>query len=157
MAMVEALPLVLSTTSVCFYYAFSQARLHRLGPSTLGELPLVLALGAGMAINTVTAVREALGRATGTFVRTPKRGDAGPDDERVRDPHPRRAAVALELGLCAWALATTLVATSLGHWWTAIFHGLFATGLGWVGWQSRPHARAPRPLDGPLRAPPALG
>ena len=39
----------------------------------------------------------------------------------------------LELIIGAWAATTAALAGALGLWGTAIFHGLFALGLLWLG------------------------
>ena len=63
---------------------------------------------------------------------------------------PRGRLPLIEVGLGLWAATTSLLAFSLGLWGTAMFHGLFAGGLLWVGCRSlpgglrRPAAAVPR-------------
>jgi hypothetical protein len=104
----------------------------------IARLPLVLALGMGMAVSQTRAVLEALFGPVGTFARTPKSGDV--DGVRSGVGRVVRAAVGriafVELGLAAYlGLALVYVATA-GHWASVPFLGLFVAGYGAVGAQS---------------------
>ncbi|MEZ5963273.1 MAG: glycosyltransferase [Planctomycetota bacterium] len=138
---IEGLPLAASLACVLLHYGVAQATLRRCDLGTLLRLPLLLALGAGMAVNGTAALLGGLGSHTGEFLRTPKVG-ASPG----RRPAPTRRGVLpwLEMGLGLWCTATVLASYRIGHYWTATFHGLFAAGLLWVGIGSlRDGARAP--------------
>ena len=132
---VEAAPLVLATLSVFAYYGLSQVTLSRFTAGTLLRLPVILALGAGVSLNNTLAVCSALRRSPGEFLRTPKR--VTPEDA-TRDTYnsPRGLLPLFEIGLGLWAATTSSLAILQGQWSSAGFHGLFATGLVWVGLRS---------------------
>ena len=141
-----------ATASVLTYYGLSQWALGRLRQRTMLQLPMVLALGAGICINNTVALLQALGTNPGEFRRTPKH-NVDRDQRRVgliQYHSPRGILPLLELGLGLWALTTFVLALLLGNPATALFHGIFATGLFWVGLRSvranirRPQQLAPR-------------
>ncbi|MCC6673249.1 MAG: glycosyltransferase [Planctomycetes bacterium] len=153
----EGLPLIFATGSVLVYYGLSQARLSRLDLFVLPRLPVLLALAAGMCINNTAAVCSAFGRDPGEFTRTPKldirKGGNAPQPHALGFLyHSKRGFLPLlELGLGAYALATTTLAASQGHWLTAFYHLLFASGLIWVGGESMARASVaaqPEPVRG---------
>jgi len=145
LARLEGLPLGLSLVCLLAQYAVAQATLRRLRFGTLAQLPLVLALGAGMTVNATAAVAAGLGRRVGEFKRTPKVGTSG---DRQLGRNSRGGLAWLEVGLALFCAATSLLSLRLGQYWTAGFHSLFATGLGWVGLLS---------LHDELRSPQAEG
>ena len=137
-AWLEGLPLLMATCSVLLFYSVAQARVGRLGLGGVLRLPLVIALGAGLSINNTTAVVSALGKRTGDFLRTPKHNVIHrhfPELDVVYRSH-RGMLPTIEVALGLWATTTVLLALSLGLWGTAVFHGLFASGLLWVGCRS---------------------
>ena len=130
------LPVFLAATgSVALFYG---ATLRELGPGWgrgLWRLPLVLALGVGMAVNQTRAVFEGLFGQDVTFVRTPKRGEIGRTGgatvrlyEQVRGWTPL-----VELGLGVYFTAAIVWAGVSGHWGSVPFLALFAGGYGYVG------------------------
>ena len=128
----EGWPILLSTLSVLVYYGTAQLGLARRSWTAWLKLPLVLALGAGMCVNNSAAVFSAMRREPGEFLRTPKRGDE-PRRRRIRYTSRRGWLPLGELALGLIALSTCVLSLRLGHTWTAVFHGLFASGLLWVG------------------------
>jgi cellulose synthase/poly-beta-1,6-N-acetylglucosamine synthase-like glycosyltransferase len=137
-SLIEGLPLLLATASVLLYYGFSQLVLSRFTPHTLLQLPMVLALGAGVCVNNTTALIQAMRRNPGEFRRTPKH-NVRSDQHRVgliRYQSPRGLLPLVELGLGGWAATTCLLSLVLGEPASAMFHGVFAAGLFWVGARS---------------------
>ncbi len=137
-SLIESLPLLMATASVLLYYGFSQLLLGRFTLRTLLQLPMVLGLGAGICVNNTTAVIQALGRNPGEFRRTPKHNVQ--QDQRnvglINYHSPRGLLPLLELGLGVWASMTCVLSLLLGEPAPALFHGMFATGLFWVGGRS---------------------
>lgn len=119
---------VFATASHALFFSLPAFSRRRTEPFPWRDLPLVLALGTGMALAQSLAVFEALrGRRT-AFVRTPKRG-LGAGSYRVAD-----AATGMpELVLAAWHVVGIVGAVSLGRWGSIPFLALFAAGFGWVG------------------------
>jgi cellulose synthase/poly-beta-1,6-N-acetylglucosamine synthase-like glycosyltransferase len=133
---IEELPLLFATLSVLIYFGLSQLSLHRLSLSTVLRLPLVLSMGAGACLNNTFAVLSAFRRDPGEFRRTPKNTPANPEERAKTYRSPRGALPYFEVLLGCWAFTTTVLASLLGHYSTATFHGLFGLGLLWVGLQS---------------------
>jgi len=131
---------VVCTFSVVLFYARSQAAVGRSPWQRLLDVPAALALGIGMSVAQTRAVLGGLRRATGEFVRTPKRGDA---PARAR----YRSAIAgsglLELGLALWIGWALVTGVRAGAWGALPFLALFLAGFGWVAtlslraWASR--------------------
>ena len=69
-----------ATMSVINFYAFSQREAYPDWQSRLKYLPMVMAIGIGLAVNNTRALLEALFGEPGEFTRTPKYGI-----ERTRD------------------------------------------------------------------------
>lgn len=148
----EGWPILLSALSVLVYYGTAQLGLQRLGWRTWLKLPLVLAIGSGMCVNNTAAVIAAFKKQPGEFRRTPKRGDQN-GGKPIRYASRRGVLPFVELGLGLVAVGTSILSLRLGHAWSAVFHGLFATGLLWVGgaslagaftWRAAPE-REPQP------------
>ncbi|NKB90130.1 MAG: glycosyltransferase [Acidobacteria bacterium] len=64
--------LIFGTGSVCLYFVAGQRRLGRPLIGAVAQLPLLMALGAGLALNNTIATVRGFAGATGEFVRTPK-------------------------------------------------------------------------------------
>lgn len=124
---------VLCTMSVILFYERSQNAVGRSGRQRLKDIPAAMSLGIGMCVSQTRAVFEGLKRDPGTFVRTPKRGDA---------PAPRRYAAALkglpgiEILFAAWFAWGLVSAVQHGLWGVLPFLMLFFCGFAWVGWLS---------------------
>lgn len=134
---------VLCTISVGLFYERGQRAIHRPLKRRLTDTVLAMALGIGMCVSQTRAVFSGLFGGTGTFVRTPKRGDGA---------RPYRARLAglpgLELLLALWFAWGLVSATRFGNWGSLPFLGLFFGGFLWVGVLSLREAlqRAPQPV-----------
>ncbi len=118
------LPLVIGTTgSFAAFYAVAERAQGRTVYGALGRLPVIIALGAGLAPHLSRAVFEGLRSRGGEFVRTPKRGQA------------RRASAEVPLIELVLALVSALalvVSIDSGHYFAAPFAALFTAGYGYV-------------------------
>jgi cellulose synthase/poly-beta-1,6-N-acetylglucosamine synthase-like glycosyltransferase len=113
---------------VVFYAAAIRGAGEEIG-RRLVRLPAVLALGLGMAVSQSRAVAEGLWGPVGTFVRTPKRGEAqGPLLYRVG----AGSLVGVELLLAAYLVLAAVYAVGQGYWASLPFLALFAAGYGSV-------------------------
>ena len=121
------LPLVIGTTgSLATFYAMAE---HAQGRSRLGalaRLPMLIALGAGLAPHLTKAVIEGLSGMAGEFVRTPKKG--------LREGRYRaRAALPLvETGLSLLSLCSVVASVQTRHYFATPFAMLFCFGYGYV-------------------------
>lgn len=106
------------------WYAGTEPR----GPR-LVRLPLVLALGMGMAVSQSRAVLEGLFGEVGTFVRTPKAGDAAVSVYRAAS----RGLFAVEILLSVYLTVALGYVCVTGYFASVPFLGLFAVGYGLVG------------------------
>ena len=127
------------TISVALFYERSQRALNRPLWARLSDTAAAMSLGIGMSVSQTRAVFEGLGRHTGSFVRTPKRGDA-PVGQRYRAS--LRGIPGLELAFALWFGWGLLSATRLGNWGSLPFLGLFFFGFAWVGVLSLRHRYA---------------
>ena len=117
---------------LCFYGA---AVWHSGAPRRgvrLARLPIVLALGMGMAVSQTKAVAEALFGEVGTFVRTPKSGDAVSIVYRAAS----RGLVGVEILLALYLVGACVYVVSAGYFASLPFLGLFALGYAAVGFTS---------------------
>lgn len=113
-------------SALLFYGAAIRAAGHDVGRRLLG-LPIVLALGVGLAAAQTRAVADGLSGRVGRFVRTPKRGDGAGYRARVR------GLPIAELALAVWLCGATIVATAHGYLASVPFLALFAAGYTAVG------------------------
>jgi cellulose synthase/poly-beta-1,6-N-acetylglucosamine synthase-like glycosyltransferase len=120
-----------SVVVLAFYETSQRALGAPLGRRLQDSLAAV-ALGIGMSPSLSRAVLAGLGRDTGTFVRTPKRGDGTQPGYSLR----AGGLPGIELALALW-FAIGLVAAALGGSWISLpFLGLFLWGFTWVGLRS---------------------
>ncbi len=127
---VHLLAFFVCTLSVVIFYETSQRALGRPARARVRDVLAAMMLGIGMCVSQTRAVIEGLTRRTGSFVRTPKRGDeadARPYTARLR------GVPGLELVLAAWFAWAVVSAASLGLWGTLPFLLLFLGGFSWVG------------------------
>jgi hypothetical protein len=121
------------TLSVIAFYETSQRVLERGLLHRLGDTVAAVSLGIGMCVSQTRAVVEGLLPGTGTFVRTPKKGDS---------PRGKRYASALkglpgiELVFAAWFAWGMFEAASNRMWGSLPFLLLFFASFAWVGWLS---------------------
>jgi len=90
------------------------------------QLPVLLALGAGLAPHLTKAVWEGLRSMAGEFVRTPKKGTTQGRYRAAADLPMIEIALALTSG------ASTLASIETGHWFAAPFAMLFTFGYSYV-------------------------
>lgn len=126
-------PLVLY---VCAQFVLRQRRAWR----RLADLPIIAAIGTGVAISNTRAVWQALRGRTSDFVRTPKQGNQTASSYR-----PPAENGWLELLSGAWATAGALLGATGTHPWAGLVLMLYASGFTWVGWMlRREHRRIDR-------------
>lgn len=119
------------TMPVILFYDSSQRVLGRSWRQRLWDVPTAMALGIGMSISQTRAVIEGLGRGTGVFVRTPKRGSGSVNAKTYKIGF--SGLPGLELLLAAWSAWAVIQAVQLGLWGALPFLFLFLGGFGWVG------------------------
>ncbi|HYO63762.1 MAG TPA: cellulose synthase family protein [Pyrinomonadaceae bacterium] len=142
--MVLDLPvLFFSTLSVVLFYGSAVWYLDPPGSrrARLLHLPLVMAVGIGLAFSNARAVIEALLGVKSEFVRTPKyRVEAGDDAaawKRKQKYRRGRGWLPLfELASAAYFMCAMLYAAHMGLWATLPFLGLFCFGYAYVGTMS---------------------
>lgn len=137
------LAFLLCTVSVLTFYEGSQRAIGRRLGERLRDTLMAVVLGTGMCVSQTRAVIEGLLPWTGTFVRTPKRGDNS-------DAQPYVALLkglpGIELVLAAWFAWGLAAALRGGKWGVLPFLLLFFVSFLWVGTLSlrdaaRAHAR----------------
>ncbi|MBC7929360.1 MAG: glycosyltransferase [Rubrivivax sp.] len=130
------LPLLFfSTVSVVLFYGSAIWYLDR-SRRRLLHLPLVMALGIGLAFSNARAVLEALLRIKTEFVRTPKYKVEGGSDAAWKRKKYRRGRgwlPAFELAFAAYFVAAILYAARMEMWGTIPFLSLFCFGYGYMG------------------------
>ncbi len=141
---------MMATASAGTFYVAAQREQRRGLWATLVQIPLLMAIGVGIALNNARAVIEALVGHDSPFVRTPKYSAEGKDSRwrgaanLVRLPRRRVMALA-EVALAAYLTACTVAATQVPHTALSIpFLVLFAAGCWYVGLTSL-GVRLPRP------------
>jgi cellulose synthase/poly-beta-1,6-N-acetylglucosamine synthase-like glycosyltransferase len=124
-----------ATFSVVAFYASSQAEQGKGWWDRVKWVPLVMALGIGLAVNQARAVVEALmGYETG-FTRTPKHGVKGAG-ESVAKKHYKAAVTfqpIVELALAAYMTYGVLYLVERGVYYSLPFLVLFQVGFAYVG------------------------
>jgi hypothetical protein len=113
-------------------------------------LPLLLALGIGLAINNARAVLEALFNHSSEFTRTPKYGIVKKNQSwrSTRYSALKTALPLIELGFAAYFTTVLFEAMLLGQWGSVPFLLLFQGGFTYVGLASIAQWR-PRAADQP--------
>jgi len=119
------------TMPVVLFYDSSQRVLGRSIGQRLRDVPTAMALGIGMSISQTRAVLEGLGKSTGEFVRTPKRGSVTAAEKTYKIGF--SGLPGLELLLAAWSAWAVVQAIQLGLWGALPFLFLFLGGFAWVG------------------------
>jgi len=121
------LPLCVATTgSLAAFYMLAEAAQGRKRTNALARLPMLIALGTGLAPHLSKAVFEGLRHMAGEFVRTPKQGD-NKGRYRARADLPL-----LETGLCMISFLATVASIQTGHYFATPFAMLFTIGYGYV-------------------------
>ncbi|HSB29550.1 MAG TPA: cellulose synthase family protein [Pyrinomonadaceae bacterium] len=135
--MVLDLPLLFfSSISVVLFYGTAVWYLDDRRAPRLLHLPLVMALGIGLAFSNARAVLEALLGVKTDFIRTPKyRVEDTADATWKRKKYKRKRGLLplLELSFAAYFLLAILYSASLHMWGTIPFLTLFFFGFGYMG------------------------
>jgi len=138
---------VAASLSACVFYVCAQRVLYpRTWMKEILLLPLLLALGIGLAINNARAVLEALFNHSSDFTRTPKYGIVRKSQSwrTTRYSALKTALPLIELGFAAYFSTVLLEAMWLGQWGSVPFLLLFQGGFTYVGlasiaqWRPRP-------------------
>jgi hypothetical protein len=121
------LPLCIGATgSLGAFYATAEVAQGRSAWSAIRKLPLLIALGAGLAPHLTKAVWSGLRSMAGEFVRTPKRGNAtGRYRQAAQWP-------LSELALALVSAASVVASIETGHWFATPFAVLFMAGYAGV-------------------------
>ncbi len=143
----------LAMGSVTFFYAVAARETGERPGRFLLRLPILFALGIGLALNQTRAVVDGLRSGPGVFVRTPKSGSRG----RARgvrlgsDRAPLGWLPWLELAFALGYGAAIVVTVALGYWASVPFLALFGAGFGFVALGSI-LPETPGPVAEPLAA-----
>ena len=122
---------VLCSVSVFLFYEASQRALRRDLRARVRDVLAAVTLGIGMCVSQTRAVLSGCRSSTGSFVRTPKRGDVGEPTRPYADL--LQGVPGLELLLAAW-LGWALVQAAMRQQWGSLpFLFLFFAGFAWVG------------------------
>lgn len=124
-----------ATFSVANFYTVCQRELYTDWVSRLKYLPVVMAVGIGLAVNNTKAVLEALFRKETAFARTPKYGVERTGDEWQGKKYHQSMLVQplIELGLGLYFTGTVLYALANGIYGTLPFLMLFQAGFLYTG------------------------
>ena len=129
--LIDLLVILSTTGSMTLFFGTALTRQGRPLLQHIWEIPLTMALGAGMAISQGLAVLEGLTNDDVTFVRTPKHGTQGTMITRGGDTRP--LARMLTLCLALYYAAAIPWAIHEAHWGSLPFMLLFACGFWGVG------------------------
>ena len=128
--------LFFSTVSVVLFYGTAVWYLDKDRSSRLVHLPLVMALGIGLAFSNARAVLEALVGFKSDFIRTPKYRVEQTTDETWKDKKYRRKRgwlPLLELGFAVYFVLAIAYAIRMHMWGPIAFLLLFCFGYGYMG------------------------
>jgi cellulose synthase/poly-beta-1,6-N-acetylglucosamine synthase-like glycosyltransferase len=142
---------VAASLSACVFYVCAQRVLYpRTWMKEILLLPLLLALGIGLAINNARAVLEALFNHASEFTRTPKYGIVHKSQSLGASRYKalKTAIPLIELGFAAYFSMVLLEAMLLSQWGSVPFLLLFQGGFTYVGLASIAQWR-PRPPEPP--------
>jgi cellulose synthase/poly-beta-1,6-N-acetylglucosamine synthase-like glycosyltransferase len=131
--------LFFSTISVVMFYGTGVWYLDEKRAKRLLHLPLVMAIGIGLAFSNARAVLEAIVGFKTEFVRTPKyRVEEASDETWKRKKYKRKRGwlPLLELSFAVYFLLAILYAARFSLWGTIPFLSLFCFGYGYMGLMS---------------------
>ncbi len=121
------MPLCVATTgSLAAFYMHAEAAQGRKRMGAIVRLPMLIALGTGLAPHLSKAVFDGLRHMAGEFVRTPKDG-VNKGRYRARTDLPF-----LETALCLMSFAASVASIQTGHYFATPFAILFTIGYGYV-------------------------
>lgn len=124
--------MIIACAAPSILYAAALRRIHGTIGKRMRWLPVLSAVGVGLAANNSRAVLEALRGKPSAFVRTPKRGSHARKTYRAAC-HP---STCLEVGLGILSLFNLFLAIQQGYYWIAPFMLLYTTGFAFVSVQS---------------------
>jgi hypothetical protein len=129
---------VVGATAPISVYIVSQLTLHgRAGWRNLKSLPILAAIGTGIAISNASAVWQAVRGQQSAFVRTPKAGSSGTSSYRAR------AHSGVPELLCAlWAVVGIGVGFIGSHTWITPLLAIYLSGFAWMSWHCMTQRRA---------------
>ena len=121
------MPLCSATTgSLLAFYMLAESAQGRSRLGALKRLPMIIALGTGLAPHLSKAVLEGWRQMAGEFVRTPKHGVK-------KGRYTMRADLPIfEIALAALSAVSTLASIRTGHYFATPFAMLFTVGYGYV-------------------------
>ena len=128
--------LFFASVSVFLFYGTAVWYLDKKRTPRLLHLPLVMALGIGLAFSNARAVLEALLGIKSDFIRTPKyQVEKNKDETWKRKKYKRKRGLLplLELSFAIYFLLAILYAAHMGMWGTVPFLTLFLFGFGYMG------------------------
>jgi hypothetical protein len=121
------LPLCAATTgSLAAFYMLAESAQGRPRSGALARLPMLIALGTGLAPHLSKAVLEGMQSMAGEFVRTPKHG-VKTGRYRARADLP-----IVETALSLLSFASVIASIETGHYFATPFAILFTIGYGYV-------------------------
>lgn len=142
------LPLLTATTgSLAAFYMEAERAQGRSRLGALVRLPMIIAIGTGLAPHLTKAVWDGLRSMAGEFVRTPKQG-TNKTRYRARADLPM-----VEVLLALVSFAAVVASLQTGHWFATPFAMLFTIGYGYVAilvateQATRRRERAPGSVD----------
>jgi len=150
--------LFFSTISVVLFYGTGVWYLDERRAKRLLHLPLVMAIGIGLAFSNARAVLEAMVGYKSEFVRTPKYSVEEASDEtwkRKKYKRKRGWLPLLELSFAIYFLLAIFYAIRFSLWGTIPFLSLFCFGYGYMGLMSLLQSVGGQPskgLPGPVAA-----
>ncbi|HYO98104.1 MAG TPA: glycosyltransferase [Polyangiaceae bacterium] len=121
------LPLCIGATgSLATFYSMAEVAQGRSAWKAIKKLPVLIAVGAGLAPHLTSAVWDGLRSMSGEFVRTPKRG--------VLQGRYRQGAKLpwAEIALGLVSAASVVASVETGHWFATPFAALFCAGYSYV-------------------------
>ncbi len=135
--------LIVASLGHPFLYMYSQKQIRRDWPRQLAMVPVMIAMGMGIALNNVRAIIEALAGIRSDFNRTPKydlktRAD-GWKGKKYRVPSTWISALEILLGL--YTGAATVYSVLSAQYLVTPFLFLYSSGFLYVGVTSLRHAR----------------
>lgn len=131
----------MSLISVTGFYGVAQRELETTLLARLKRVPVIMALGTGMAINNGLAVLEAIFGVQSPFVRTPKHGIEHRSDQPAGYWKPPGLLPILEVGMGVYLLGGLLYALAVGRWGAVPFMVIFMAGFLFVGLGSHVQGR----------------
>ena len=127
MMLIVDMPLCVATTgSLAAFYMLAESAQGRSRLGALKRLPMLIALGTGLAPHLTRAVWDGLNGMAGEFVRTPKQG-VNADRYRAKTSLPL-----LETGLAVISFGSFVASIQTGHWFATPFAALFTIGYVYV-------------------------